>query len=204
MVNYAEFYCCELYLFAAYIRKYIDLEKQNAHKHFMGAIISYSLVIVSNILLIYIGHVTGSDTIINHSEHFMLLNSPFILITSIELLIGFIKLKPHYNHIINKLASATLGVYLIHDNKMFRPYLWRTLLKTPEMYSNKFLAIHAVISIVAVYFLCSFIDLVRQNTVENIFLNIVSKHFEKMKNRINYIVKRGGNRVYSIVLWIYK
>jgi surface polysaccharide O-acyltransferase-like enzyme len=104
----------------------------------------------------------------------MRLNSPFVLVTSIELLVGFLKLKPHYSRVVNKLASATLGVYLIHDNNLFRPYLWGIILKNSEMYSSRFLIVHAVISIAAVYFVCSLIDLLRQTTVEKIFLNIVN------------------------------
>lgn len=193
-----------LYLFATYIRKYMDHEKKNAKKHLFGAAISYLLVIASNILLLFLGHITGIEIFSSCSTHFMALNSPFILMTAVELLIGFIKLKPHYNQSINKLASATLGVYLIHDNGMFRPYLWRTLLKNSDMYSNPLLIIHALVSIVAVYLICSCIDLVRQNTVERIFLNIVNRHFEQIKKLLLSIARSGCQKVGTIVSWYYK
>jgi surface polysaccharide O-acyltransferase-like enzyme len=193
-----------LYLFAAYIRQYVDLEKRNANKHFVIAIISYLLVIVSNILLIYLGHITNISALTNGSSHFMALNSPFILLTSVELLIGFIKLKPFYNNKINILASATLGVYLIHDNAMFRPYLWRVILKNPEMYSSNLLIVHAIISIISVYLICSCIDLIRQYTVEKIFMGIVNKHLEQMVNKGNSIADIMNKKIYSILSWYYK
>jgi hypothetical protein len=125
-------------------------------------------------------------------------------VTSIELLIGLLKIKPHYNRGVNKLARATLGVYLIHDHEMFRPYLWRILLKNPEMYSSRFLIIHAVVSIAAVYIVCSCIDLIRQATVEKIFLNFLSKHLEQIKASVSRIVKRESKKICSMVLWFYK
>jgi hypothetical protein len=193
-----------LYFFAAYIRKYIDLGKNNARKHFVVSIISYSLVIISNILFIYLGHITGIDMFTNQSTRFMSVNSPFVLVTSIELLIGFVKLKPYYNKVINELASAALGVYLIHDNGTFRPYLWEIILKNSEMYSSNLLFFHALMSIVSVYIVCSGIDLIRQYTFEKVFLNIVSSHLEQIKNKVNRIVNKGSKKIYSMVLWIYK
>lgn len=193
-----------LYLFAAYIRKYMDHEKKNATKDFLGAAISYFFVIVSNILLLFLGNVTGAEIFSDHSTHFMALNSPFILVTAIELLIGFVKLKPYYNRTINRLASATLGVYLIHDNGIFRPYLWSTLLKTPQMYSSPFLIIHALVSIAAVYLICSGIDLIRQNTVDRIFLNMMDRHLEQIKQWLLSIARCGYRKVEAIVTWYYK
>ena len=192
-----------LYFFAAYIRKYICFEK-NARKHFMIAIISYSMIIISNILLIYLGHIFETDILTNQSTHFMSLNSIFILVTAVELLIGFVKLSPHYNKTINKLASAALGVYLIHDNGMFRPYLWGIILKNTEMYYSEFLLVHAVVSILSVYIVCSCIDLSRQRTFEKLFLSIVSRNLGRIKDTLNFIISKGNKIIYSMMLWFYK
>jgi surface polysaccharide O-acyltransferase-like enzyme len=172
-----------LYLYAGYIRKYINIDKQNGVRHLGVAVVSYFLVIASNIFLIYLGHVTSIEAFTNQSTRFMALNSPLILITSVELLVGFASLKPRYSKKINKLASATLGVYLIHDNPLFRPYLWRVILKNPEMYSSNLLIIHAMISIIGVYVVCSCIDLIRQYTVERVFMGIVNKKLEDMLDK---------------------
>jgi hypothetical protein len=172
-----------LYLYAGYIRKYINIDKQNGIRHLAVAVVSYFLVIASNIFLIYLGHVTSIEALTNQSTRFMALNSPLILITSVELLVGFASLKPCYSKKINKLASATLGVYLIHDNPLFRPYLWRVILKNPEMYSSNLLIIHAMISIIGVYVVCSCIDLIRQYTVERLFMGIVNKKLEDMLDK---------------------
>jgi hypothetical protein len=106
-------------------------------------------------------------------------NSPFVLLTSLELFLAFIQLKPHYNSAVNKLASASLGVYLIHTNEILYPYLWQVLLKNPEMYHSRFLLLHAIACTILVYVSCSAIDLLRQGTIERLFMNRVHKKLEK-------------------------
>jgi hypothetical protein len=193
-----------LYLYAGYIRKYVDINKQKGKKHLIIAIVSYLLVIISNVSLIFLGHVTDIETFTNQSTRFMALNSPLIIITSVELLIGFASLKPYYNRKINVWASATLGVYLIHEHTLFRPYLWQVILKNPEIYSSNLLVVHAIISIAAVYLICSCIDLIRQYTVEKLFMGIVNKHLEQMVNKGNSIADNVNRKVNSILSWYYK
>jgi hypothetical protein len=193
-----------LYLFAAYIRKYVDFKKSNAHKHFAVAGSCFFLITISNIVLIYLEHITGVEMFTNQGTKLWIYNSPLTLMTAIELLIGFLKLKPYYNRVVNALASATLGVYLIHDNDVVRPYLWGVLLKNSEMYHSKYLILHAFFSIAIVYFVCTCIDLLRQNTIEKVFLYSVNKHLKKEKDKVESVLKKESKKIYSIMSWIYK
>jgi hypothetical protein len=193
-----------LYILAAYIRKYVDMEKKNAKKHFRGGIVSYLIVILLNIFLIYMRHITGNYYFYTWSIRLMLLNSPFILASSVELLIGFAKMKPVYNKVLNKFASATLGVYLIHENSYVKPYLWNTLLKNSQMYESSFLIVHALVSIIAVYLVCVLIDLIRQCTVERLFMNFVDKHLEQAESKVLAICKSCAKKVNAVVMWYYK
>jgi hypothetical protein len=144
------------------------------------------------------------DIFTNKSVHFMALNSPLILITAVELLIGFTKLKPNYNKFINIWGSATLGVYLIHENKIFRPYLWRVILKCADMYNSPLLILHALISIVTVYMVCNCIDLIRQVTVGKIFVALENKYFDKISEKIKDITKFICKIIRNLVFCIYK
>lgn len=140
----------------------------------------------------------------DNSTYFAALNSPFVLLTGIELFVGFIKLNPYHNQVVNRLAGATLGVYLIHDNEMFRPYLWRVILKNAEMYTSPLLIVHALVSVVVVYLVCSCIDLLRQNTVERIFLNIMDRHLEQTKSLLIRSTKHVCQKVGAILTWYYE
>lgn len=168
-----------LYFIAGYIRKYVDISKKNMSKHFTVAVISYIAVIGFDVIMIWLGHALHMDFLISHAGHMAKLNSLLILSTSVELLLGFLKMKPFKCLWLNKLASATLGVYLIHDNHMVRPYLWHTLLKTDNIAFSKILPVHALCSIVGVYVVCTLIDLLRQSTVEYVFLSILDRHLGK-------------------------
>ncbi|MCM1157438.1 MAG: acyltransferase [Bacteroidales bacterium] len=193
-----------LYLYAGYIRKYVDIENNNAKKHFCVAVISYAVIILSSIMMIFLGNYLSIDKFITYSSYFSQLSSPFVLLTSSELLITFAKVKPWQNKMINIAASATLGIYLIHDDGIFAPYLWNILLKTPEMYESKWLIIHAIVSILSIYLSCTLIDLLRQATVEKIFLRVLDKYLDKIKDKVLRIYEKVAVRITGLVNWYYK
>ena len=176
-----------LYFIAGYIRKYVSVTGNNSSKHFIMAVVSYLFIIFSNILMIGLSHKLHTDFLLLRSGHFSALNSPFILLTSIELLIGFMKIKPNECLWVNKLASATLGVYLIHDNNMLRPYLWHTILKTESMYASDLFIAHALCCIIGVYIVCSLVDLIRQGTVERAFLAFLNCYLERIEKHLKII-----------------
>jgi hypothetical protein len=192
-----------LYFCAAYIKKYVDVKNNNASKHFLVATIAGLLLIAINIFLIRRGHIQHNDIRFVDDQIGIKLSSPLIVLMSIELFIGFIKLRPFYNQWVNIIASASLGVYLIHDNNFVRPFLWKTLLKTSEMYSSHYLILHAIASILGVYLVCSLIDLIRKNTIGKYCVALEDRYHDKLVDRATSIaekvsrcVKRGIERFY--------
>lgn len=175
-VNFGQ--CVIIYMYAGYIKKYVDMTNKGWKKHLLMAIVLYLIVVFSNVLLIFLGNYLEVGIFTQNSEHLAKLYSPFILIAGIELFIAFAKMKAYQNRVINVLANATLGIYLIHDNNLFREYLWGMLCKNPEWYASKYMLLHAIISILAVYVVCTIIDLLRQATVEKIYLSIINKLLE--------------------------
>lgn len=193
-----------LYFTAAYIRKYVNMEKRNAWKHFLVAILSYLIVIASNVLMIYFGNRWNMPGLMEQSIRFSELNSPFIFITAIELLIGFAKRKPFHNRIVNAVAGAALGVYLIHDNIIFRSSLWQGILKVPDMYQSEFLIVHALVSIALIYLVCTGIDLLRQITVEKVFVRAMDRHLEQVKKAVVNAGRWGAKKVRTALSWYYR
>lgn len=47
--------------------------------------------------------------------------------TAVAMFMAAVCHKPFISTRINKLAGSVLGVYLIHDNPLVRPFLWREL-----------------------------------------------------------------------------
>jgi hypothetical protein len=197
------FWFVSLYFYASYIKKYVNIKDNNPSKHFLVAILSVSLLIAINMFLIRWGHIHHHDIGSVRDQIGFKLNSPLIVLTSIELLVGFVKLKPFYNKWVNIVASVSLGVYLIHDNNFVRPFLWKTLLKSPEMYSSNYLILHALASILGVYLVCTLIDLIRKNTIGEYCVALEDRYHDKLVDRATSIaekvsrcVKRGIERFY--------
>lgn len=182
-----------LYLTIGYIKKYVDLTKNTLKVNLGISMLSYLALVISVVLLNVLGHKLNNNvTILNHCTYFMKQNSIFIFVTSIELFVAFIKLPTINNKFINKIAGCTLGVYLIHDNAFMREYLWKTIFKNQSYYFSNNLLIYSIFAIITVYIICTIIDLIRQETIEKIYIKVTNnlcnkteKSFLKFKTFIN-------------------
>ena len=159
-----------LYLIAGYIRNNAVGAHRSSCTHFGIAVISYALVVLSAVLSVFIGRHTNSAFFIKNSTRFSDMNSPLILIASTALLLGCITAAPHCNKIINFLASTMFGVYLIHDNFIAGPYIWNSVFHCRQFANAPHLMIHAVISIFSIFIFGVFVDLLRQCTVEKLWM----------------------------------
>lgn len=171
-----------LYLTSGYIKRYVDLSKNSFKVNLTISFVSYLLLILSVILLNVLGHKLNDNiAILNRSTYFMKQNSIFIFVTAVELFITFVKLPTITNTWINKIASCSLGIYLIHDNPLMREYLWKTIFKNQNHYFSSNLLIYSILTIFTVYLICMLIDLIRQATIEKIYLKIADKVYNKVE-----------------------
>ena len=122
-------------------------------------------------------------------------NRIFLFVASLALFLIFLKRKEFSNKYINYIAGSAFGVYLIHDNSMVRPYLWKTILHVPSYYFSPYLWLFAIGSIFGIYIICTGIDIVRRETVEKIWIWIIDNYLnnipswfgKKFKGFENYI-----------------
>jgi hypothetical protein len=85
-----------------------------------------------------------------------------------------LKMKP--SRFINTVAASAFGVLLIHANSDYmRQWLWGDLLDNVRAYSSPYLALHAVGSVIAVYVICTVIDLLRIRLIERPFFVLWDK-----------------------------
>lgn len=87
--------------------------------------------------------------------------------------------KPFTSTKINKLAGSVLGVYLIHDNPLVRPFLWRELLPNVAFLDEKSFALFMAVKVLAVYVVCMGIDLARRKWIEIIFQRWLDRHWNR-------------------------
>ncbi len=94
----------------------------------------------------------------------------------------FASLKIGRRAFINKIASATFGVYLIHDSGFGRSLIWNHIFKVSEVqFASKFFPIFAVADILIVFFVCVLIDLARQKFFETRYSLVAKKIVEKFR-----------------------
>ncbi|MDE6946587.1 MAG: hypothetical protein K2P14_05320, partial [Anaeroplasmataceae bacterium] len=117
----------------------------------------------SQALSIFVFDILGASYGIFKNSAFMFSsdNSILMAVMSISLFMGFSSIKFPENKVINKIASTTFGIYLIHDNKYMRTIIWRDILKNGMFIDSSFLWVHALFSVVAVFCTCAIIDMIR-------------------------------------------
>lgn len=164
-----------LYLYAGYIRLYVQVEGSGRYgRNIALAILAYAVVIISAISMIYVGHITGIDQLIISSSRFASLHSPFVLLFGVEAFLAALKMQPVINRAMNVIASASFGVYLIHNNEMFKPLILKWAANViAVMGSPQRLILHTILTVLLVYVVCVIMDLIRQRTVERLWMAMV-------------------------------
>ena len=122
-------------------------------------------------------------------------NNIITLLLSISIFEFFAHLNIGSNKLINKIASTTLGIYMIHDGYL-QKYLWNNILHTKDVLSSKYALLGIIVSVIIIFIFGIIIDLLRQliekYTVKRILNsvkvnNYMSKIRKKCENLLKYI-----------------
>lgn len=93
--------------------------------------------------------------------------SSFLFISGgIALFFIFKGMKIRSNAAINSLASATLGILLLHDHNVFRPVFWDGVVGMPDLWLSPWAIVGTVVVSIAVYVVGFCIDKVRARYLE--------------------------------------
>lgn len=152
-----------VYFCAAYIRIYREdfFKKRRAY-------LGFACLIYILFFMIFI--------IFNMKIHFIAANNIFVFLISVFIFLCFLNINIGCIKFINMIASATFGVYLLHDNPHLRSLLWNVILRNSSYQNRYILVIHSIISICSVYVVFTLIDLLR-----NFLFNRIFKIWEKRK-----------------------
>ncbi len=152
---------CVLFFAAAYIRK-ADLFKKSAKTYF-----GYYLLFTVVLLVIKVLMTVLPKTAITQLCNIDVRNYNFILTlaSSLMLFAAFKNMRigsQGIGRLITLLSSLTLGVYLIHDNPIIRELLWGKVVHPLSMFDKPYFVLHLIASILAVFFICAFLEYFRQ------------------------------------------
>lgn len=164
-----------LYIIAGYIRLY-GFNPKFKTKHyvalfFASALITYLLSFTLTILSCKIGACASYVDFFDHRD-----KVPVLLMTT-SLFMIFATLKMNYYRWINVIASATFGVYLIHEQPVVRDFLWLKLFQNAKYQDSVMLIPYSIAVCVIVYTVCTLLDLLRQFTVEKLLVAFINSRF---------------------------
>lgn len=156
-----------LYLISGYLRLYpIKVNKKVP--------IVLSIILYFSIIVLFTSSLSSPS-----------LQNLYVLALAISMFLAFEKMQPHYSKIINIIASAAFGVYLIHDNNYMRPYLWKKILNVQNLYGTGRLFFYAILIIPIVYIACTIIELIRIYTIDKIIMKKVDKILPNITKKID-------------------
>ncbi len=106
-------------------------------------------------------------------------NKPLAITTALCAFLFFKNLNIGYSKIINTIAASAFGVLLIHANSdAMRQWLWKDTLGCAGHYSGN-IYLHAIISVLVVYAICTFIDFIRIQLLEKPVFKIIDSKLNK-------------------------
>ena len=94
-------------------------------------------------------------------------------------------MKPYHNKTVNAIASASFGVYLIHDNPYIREFLWKTVFKNALYADASYLIPYNLMIAFLVYCSCTMIELIRINLIEKKYMFIINKCASRIDKKID-------------------
>ena len=170
-----------LYCMAGYIKLYSYNWKTTNKRYF---IFTGILIILTYLTVIFLDKMNLMISSKNYNSNYLfaMQRLPIFLI-SLFLFLGFMKTKIKYSKIINKLATTTFGIYLIHDNSYMRSFLWKDFFKVKNFEESTILIPYSIFVCCIVFVSCAAIDLIRSNTIEKYYMNIVYRIETKINNK---------------------
>lgn len=161
-----EFVC--LYSIAGYVKIYGINNKLSSKRCFAMFGLFLLITYLSSIFILTAG--TKFPAVSKYYLYFYGRNKIPTLFSAVLLFAGFVKIKPFYNKSINTIATATFGVYLLHDSPLLRNYLWIDVFKNASFQNSNLIILYSIGVCALVYVLSSFIDLIRKNYIEHLYI----------------------------------
>lgn len=173
-----------IYFIGAYVKKYnCNFMKDNRNR------IKYVIlvVIVMNVIMIGLELLFVKKPIFPKIYYFNSINSPLVLILAILIFSIFKNLNVKNNNIVNKVALASFGIYLIHENIFFRNIIWEQIVQGSKYVNSPFLILNAIGGVIGVFLIAMVIDFIVEKLIISSLVKIISKIYYKIKQTNTYI-----------------
>lgn len=176
-------YFLALYTIGAFFKLHLK-EKYDNKYNLIFYFVFVSLIMIY--ILISLFNTPFSTNINYHNIKLNEINHFLSLMSSLFLFLYFKNLK-FTSNTINKIASNTFDIYLIHDNPIIRPIIWQSIFPNINYVNSDFLIIHFVIKVIMVFIISFIVSIIYSIFFEkyvNIIFNKLFVYFKSMFNKI--------------------
>jgi len=169
-----------LYCLAGYFRKYSFNEKNyNSITFIIISIVLYLVILGIVIACEYLGLKYSFFNFL--SSQFYKENGLFVILSTIFLFLGFLKLNIT-SKIINFISTTMFGIYLLHDSPYLREIIWERIFKCNTYKDNNYFILYSIGVILAVFTACSIVEMIRIYTIEKLYLKSLDNLSVKLIN----------------------
>ena len=119
----------------------------------------------------------------NHYEYFFTFPCNVFLeqILAVFLFCTFKSMNIKSNRIINTLGSCTFGIYLIHNNRTFKHYMWFNIFHSQEHIYSEYLPLYLIACVLILFFAAALIELLRKHLfilIKRTYNKVWSYHYK--------------------------
>ena len=174
-----------VYIIGAYIKKYdVNIFKNNKIRLY----VIFATIILLNVLMVGIEMLATKIPLLENRERFFNdMQTPFMLLLALLLFNIFKNINMKNYELINKIASTTFGVYLIHANYFLGDIIWKNIVQGAKYVNSPMLILNAILGVIGVFIACSIIDFIVEKVIINNLIKLLSNIYYKVKQLKKYI-----------------
>lgn len=188
-----------LYLLGAYLGKYGFNGKLKSSTCF---IIFFAICIVnfaSVIIFDYVGMKTAWFIEENRNKYMFEMQTIPMLVASVALFEAFVKLNIGSHKSINFISSLTFGVYLLHDNQIFRQFYWQYVIRdtvlgkwlgVTNVEGSPYFFLVSLGGIAFIFIAGAIIEFIRMYGIEKIYIKRIKKLGKAIDDRVDSYIKK--------------
>lgn len=174
-----------LYSLAAYFRIYGIKPNTKARNFIFISAATFLLTFFLTVLFDILG--TKTAIFRNHTTFLFDMEKLPILLIAVFGFLGFSKISIGQNKVINLISITTFDIYLIHDNRYVRSFLWKDLFRNAMYSCSNIFIIYSVFVILIVFVCCFAIGFLRIHFIEKKYLPLLNKISYTLSIKKEYI-----------------
>lgn len=161
-----------IYLTGVYLCRYPD-DFPGSRKINLLATVFFSIGLTSTVICFdFLG--MKHNSLVENTGYFLRMQSPLVIFWALSVFWIFRMIKMKEHRLINYISGSVLGVYLIHNNKNIRDFMWQFIFKNVQL-ESPYMFMHLLLSVAGIFSVCIVIDLVRREILEKPLFKLADK-----------------------------